>query len=288
MATEILVYSTAYSVECPIYVVKNGIYKTKSIAEKVAKEKGAEVFKRVNIGSEKELIKNLDTKLAQIYDDLGTSNAQIYITASKVEGNFRNDVATILAYKGNRTEQPKPVHYRRIREILVNEYGAIKVQGQEADDQLAIEQMKAFKEHGNYDRTIIASIDKDLRTIPGQHYNFTNRVMDYVSEEEALKNMLRQLLIGDRTDNIPGLVKLLQLTGREQEAKRLINFKYIRTYEADTVDFSIKDCYNYILGLYMSYGFGEREISEIFNLIWLRRYEGQDGWRDFKEGKIIT
>ena len=54
------------------------------------------------------------------------------------------------------------------------------------------------------DISIIASIDKDLKQVPGRHYNFVTRVMEDVSEFQGWYNFYTQLLVGDPTDNIKG------------------------------------------------------------------------------------
>lgn len=273
---DILVYSVAFGVETPIYVVGGAVFKRRPYAEAWGKKKGyKEVKKRVNIGSEQDLRTNLNTKLKQMYDDLGTSNAKLYLTESKVKGNFRSELATILPYKGNRTDSIKPYHYKTIREILINEYKAILVEGQEADDAIAIEQTRIVEETGSYNFSYIASIDKDLRTVPGQHYNLNSRTIDFVPEDVALKNFYRQLLVGDATDNIPGLYKLLAINDRHEEATKLKHSKYLKTFNELIVDYSPEDTYNYVLGMYEGYGFGEKELKEIGNLLHLRRHEGE-------------
>lgn len=272
---DILVYSVAHSVEVPIYVVRGGMYKRRWHAEKIAKEKGAEVFKRVNVGAVWELRRNLVARLKQIYDDIGTTQAKLFITASKLEGNYRTSLATIQPYKGNRTNDVKPYHYKTIRKILVEEYGAIMVEGQEADDQIAIEQIEAFKRHGSYDMTIIATVDKDLRQVPGQHYNLTSRKIDYITDEQALKNFYKQILIGDAVDNIPGLHRLLKVNDRQEEANQLSYSHYVKNYDIDTVDLSPEDTYNYVKKQFDKFGYRQKEIDEIGNLLWLRRYPGQ-------------
>ena len=55
-------------------------------------------------------------------------------------------------------------------------------------------------------KTIICSIDKDLRNTPGWHYNWNKDEKPvWVSEEEATYNFYKQLLTGDRVDNIQGI-----------------------------------------------------------------------------------
>lgn len=278
---DILVYKMAYSVETPIYVCKNAIYKRKGYAEAQSLINGFPVTKRVNIGSEQELKKKLNDQMAQIFDDMCCHDYKMYITSTHIEANFRDKVATILPYKENRVKTPKPIHYRRMRKMLIEEWGAIEVHGQEADDALAIEQTRIAKESGDLEHSTIVSIDKDLMQIPGQHYHINDRKERYVTEIEGFRNFCVQLLMGDSTDNIPGIVKLLKKDGREAEAKKLIYGKYIKKCEDFIVDKDEKESYNYIFDLYTQHGYGEKEVKEIFNLCWLRRYEGQDGYEDF-------
>ena len=52
---------------------------------------------------------------------------------------------------------------------------------------------------------IVCSIDKDLKCIPGKHYNFNSDKLEVVSEEDAMRFYYEQLLSGDQVDHIPGL-----------------------------------------------------------------------------------
>lgn len=279
---DILTYKVAFSVETPIYVVKNGVYKTKATAEAAAKRLDGTVFKRINVGSEQELKSKLKVQMKQIFEDLGGHQYKMFITSPDIAPNFRDRLATIVPYKENRTKSIKPVHYKRIREILVKEWDAIEVGGQEADDQLAIEQISAFKTYGSYEHTVIASIDKDLLQIPGYHYNLNSRMETEVTEREGFRNFAKQLLTGDVTDNVPGLVKLLKIRGREAEANQLAHHRYVKQYEEDCLDSTPQECYDYVLRMYQTKGFSEAEVGEIFNLLWLRRYPSQNGFEDFK------
>jgi len=51
---------------------------------------------------------------------------------------------------------------------------------------------------------IIASIDKDLKQIPGIHYNYNKNIWCKVTEKEALFNLYTQFVVGDTTDGIKG------------------------------------------------------------------------------------
>lgn len=283
---DILVYKIAFSMETPIFVVKNGVYKTKYQAEQASIRTGFPISKRVNIGSRYELKKKLEAAMKQIFEDIGTHKYILYLTNSKLEENFRYKLATILPYKENRAKVPKPRHYKTIRDLLTTEWNTVLVTGQEADDALAIAQTAGFNQFNNYEHTIIATIDKDLKSVPGNHYSIDKREMTYISTREAFRNTCHQVLVGDATDNIPGLVRLLKLKGREKEARYLSHHRYIKEFEEATIDYDEKACYNYVLGMYEGFGFGEKEVREIFNLVWLRRYEGQDGYADFITNKL--
>jgi hypothetical protein len=124
---------------------------------------------------------------------------ELYLSGST---NFRN----VVEYKGNRDRDHRPEHYAALRNYLVEQWGAKLCEGYEADDAVAMEQAQAGDE---YDvNTIIATIDKDLKMVPGWHYN-TRTAEDYIiTRDEALLMFYRQLLTGDATDNIPGLYRI--------------------------------------------------------------------------------
>lgn len=115
------------------------------------------------------------------------------------KGNFRNELATILPYKGNRSEFMKPFYYKEIRDYLLERYNAILVEGQETDDAVGIRATELG------DECIIVTTDKDLDTIPGWHYNWVKKNLYYVKEIDSYRAFYSQLLTGDSTDNIPGL-----------------------------------------------------------------------------------
>ena len=128
-----------------------------------------------------------------VYFRLNCDDFKAYITG---KGNFRNDIAVTAPYKGNRKDLKRPKHYEAIRKHLVD-LGAILVEGMEADDAIAIEATA----NGGF----IVSIDKDLDQIPGHHYNFVKHEEYFVTEEQGLLNFYKQILTGDRVDNIMGI-----------------------------------------------------------------------------------
>jgi len=283
---DILVYKIAYSVEVPIYVVGNSVFKQKAMASTYAKKRGLEANKRVNIGSYGELTNKVKSAFKQIFEDCQSNDYKLFITNTGEDDNFRHKVSVTIPYKANRLKSGKPFHYLAMRQILIQKWGAINVIGQEADDALATEHTKIEQMTGRPFNSVIVSVDKDLLTVAGRHYNINSRKQIEVSKEEAWHNFCRQLLIGDNTDNIPGIVRRLKLLNREEESFELSHHQYIKKFDDATVDLDANKCYNYVYEIYKQYGL-EKELGETFNLCWLRRYEGQNGWEDFNKGKLI-
>lgn len=150
-----------------------------------------------------------------VFQQLACDDYKAYITG---RGNFRNDVAITAPYKGNRKDMKKPKHYNALRKHL-QRLGAQLVEGMEADDAIAIEATNMR------DSCYIVSIDKDLDQVPGYHYNFVKKEEYYVTDEEGLLSFYKQILTGDKVDNIIGIkgvgpvkaAKLLEGCKTEQE-----------------------------------------------------------------------
>ncbi len=142
--------------------------------------------------------------------------------------NFRETVATVRPYKGNRKGREKPIHFYNIMAYLLAEYNVKVANGMEADDLLGIYQTDAINDSGGFKReTIICSRDKDLRIIPGMHYGWAcgkqPATPPYDVEEfgqieliekgdkkkvikgDGLMFFYSQVLTGDTTDDYPGL-----------------------------------------------------------------------------------
>jgi len=168
-----------------------------------------------------------------------------YLTGT---GNFRNDLATIKVYKGQRP--PKPEHLPATRDQLIKHWGAEVVDGQEADDAIGI---KATELNG--DCTIV-SIDKDLLMIPATHFNFVKKEWTEVSPEQGTYAFYKQLLTGDQVDNIQGVPGI----GPKKAEK---------AYEGLTKE---REMYQKALEMYK----GDADaLLENARLLWLRRYEGE-------------
>jgi hypothetical protein len=132
------------------------------------------------------------------------------------KGNFRYDIAKTTPYKVR--DQEKPFHYHNLKAYAIGKHGAIVTVGMEADDALSLEQTKRPRD------TIICTRDKDLRAVAGWHYGWEmgnqpsfgpKRVDSFGSlalssdrrtiKGEGILFFYAQTLMGDKTDNIPGL-----------------------------------------------------------------------------------
>lgn len=120
-------------------------------------------------------------------------------------GSYRDKIATVRPYKGNRDPLHKPYHYNAIREYLREHYGSYVTRGIEADDAVSIFAHQLISRGG--ESWVVATIDKDLDQIPGRHYNYMNKVHYAITETDAERWFAFQCLAGDITDNVGGAWK---------------------------------------------------------------------------------
>tara|TARA_R110001592_G_scaffold325554_1_gene605659 strand:- start:598 stop:1317 length:720 start_codon:yes stop_codon:yes gene_type:complete len=171
----------------------------------------------------------------------------VYLTG---KGNFRHDIAKSHVYKGNRKSVQKPRHLQTARDHMESKYKAIISKGEEADDLIAMEAAKL-----NY-KACVASIDKDMLQIPCWHFNIVRG--DYLKVEPfgGIKFFYKQILTGDRADNIVGLFRVGEvkaskiLDGAETEEE--LWDRVIKAYDGD-----------------------EERVTENARLLWLRREEAE-------------
>lgn len=137
----------------------------------------------------------LEQIIKSILNHTGAPEYEVYISG---EDNFRKKIEYPVVYKGNRVE-PKPHYYHEMRKYLIELHDAIVVDGMESDDMLSIRQRELKGE------SIICSIDKDLKQVPGYHFNIDTKEIVKINALEGFRSFGKQMLMGDRTDNIIGL-----------------------------------------------------------------------------------
>lgn len=175
------------------------------------------------------------------------SDYEVFLTGRT---NFRFDIAKSAPYKGNRKAVEKPKHLGVARDHLVNKWGAVVSDGEEADDLIAIAATKYGPD------TVVASIDKDMLQIPCRHFNFNRREWKEVSEFDGMLFFYTQILTGDAADNIIGLFRF----GAVKAAKMLAGCET----EDQMWDVVLK-----------AYDGDEERVIENARLLWLRRKEGE-------------
>jgi 5'-3' exonuclease len=158
-----------------------------------------------------------------------------YLMAVKGDDNFRN--LLYPEYKLNRHADPNKqnMFVPTIRQLAIHEGLAVGSDGCEADDLLRIWAEEARAIGQDY---VICSVDKDLKCIPGKHWNIKKRELEEISELEAIRFYYTQLLKGDPTDNIPGVprigdvkaAKLLADVHTEDEFQEIVVDEYIKAY----------------------------------------------------------
>lgn len=137
--------------------------------------------------------------------------------------NYRYSVYPF--YKSNRRKYRRPAGYQALRDWAFSCYPSLTLTNVEGDDVLGI-----MAEPGD----VIVAKDKDLRTIPGAHFDGEG-VID-VTLAEANYNFYSQVLTGDSTDGYPGVKgigkvaasKLLAGCNTEQEMWQAVLAAYLK------------------------------------------------------------
>ena len=146
---------------------------------------------------EEEAALAFETSLNRVLEKVEATN---FLLAFSDSQNWRKDV--LPTYKGNRAETRKPMLLKWVRQYA-HKYGCITIPTLEGDDVLGIwattkSKLDPVREF------IICTTDKDLKTIPGKHYNFGRDEFFEISEHEADKWHMMQTLTGDTTDGYTG------------------------------------------------------------------------------------
>jgi 5'-3' exonuclease len=147
--------------------------------------------------TEKTAIKTMAVFLEDVLmTQLDLNEWEVFLTGKT---NFRNEIAVTIPYKGNRKGVEKPAHLELLRNYLVTAWAATISEGEEADDAIAIRATELG------DESITISLDKDFDQVQGWHYNFVKHNKYYVSAEDGLRFFYKQILMGDKADNIVGI-----------------------------------------------------------------------------------
>ena len=138
----------------------------------------------------------MDNFIERLIHMTDTREALLCMTA---RNNFRYDV--MPTYKHNRSGKTAPQLHGILRDYAADHphYRSILMNKLEADDVMGIICTE------DPDSCVIATTDKDLKQIPGHHYNWTkDKWVRYVTELEGDLFFYTQILTGDTVDGYCG------------------------------------------------------------------------------------
>lgn len=186
-----------------------------------------------------EAFSRMGAKTLKIFDAIeatghNLSEIEYYITYCK--NSVRKKVSEY--YKSNR----KPNKWvSALRKMMVNEGTAIFDDEYEADDLIADRAKELRKQNKDY---IVVSIDKDLKQIPGLHFDFYPiydknpetgeklfvklKGLGFTTPYESAEMLAMQMIAGDAGDRVKGLLKysikgeLLKIRYTPESAEKLL------------------------------------------------------------------
>jgi hypothetical protein len=135
---------------------------------------------------------------------------------------FRNALYRYKPYKGGRKDEDWFVLWRPYILGAMGKHGAQSIAYIEADDILCYLAERYNKIGEEY---VICSPDKDLRQIPGAHFDYSKKPAGegfkpenpiiVVTGHEATRFFYQQLIMGDSSDNIAGIPKMGEVKAKK-------------------------------------------------------------------------
>lgn len=152
----------------------------------------------------KPVLDHVDSFINDILNKVDATHYLGFVGSRNGSHTFRHDLAVTKPYKGNRKSSPHWVKYWKpiIVSHMVEFWKFQELHNIEADDAIGI-CATGLKE--NY---VICSPDKDLKQLPGDHYDYKKVEHSHIEPLEGVKNLYTQLLVGDSVDGIPGCPKI--------------------------------------------------------------------------------
>jgi hypothetical protein len=194
-----LVYKAACSVEETFYGVLDESNTLFDMEWDEAKDLSKEIWSTKHVGFTEEATDKFDSYIKEILDHVGNCEYTLYL--SGIAPTFRDRLARIKRYKGNRRDSPRPSHYTAVRDFALKNYVTKESVWMEADDAISLIANRTPD-------CIVVGNDKDLHQIPGRHYNWQTKESYIVSAVEARVMLWMQVLMGDPVDNVGGCWKI--------------------------------------------------------------------------------
>ncbi len=185
---------------------------------------------------ERSTIQSVDKQLDRIMGELDGTRMVVCLTDGT---NWRKDVYP--EYKSNRKDRRRPMLLPRLREYMLEKYETFLRPRLEADDIMGILMTHPRLPKGKTGEKIVVTIDKDLHTIPGLHWNWTkDGGPTEVDEDEANISFLTQALSGDPTDGYPGCPGLGPKRSRPVVADAYENGGMLEAWKAIVAEYEKK------------------------------------------------
>lgn len=219
-----------------------------------------------------QIIEKVDYKIQAILEETKVDYYCLFVSKGQYFRHALKDKSEESgSYKANR-KYSNQNYNKVIKEYLVAQYGAISSSLVEADDSISYwmnnhnkigysEELNKidfkWKLRDNYQVSFedciftMAAVDKDLlKSIPGKHLVYNKKLgidewnMEWIetTEEESTKFKLKQLIVGDTSDGVPGIPK----KGEKYWEKMLEQGKY----QLDTILFEYCHYYGVSQGIY--------------------------------------
>lgn len=156
------------------------------------------IYYEMNKPTLEEALDGIDMRITQMLNITGCTHYAGFLTQGKC---FRYKIATTKPYKYNRKRGDKPIIFPAIKEYLKQKWKFTHVPELEADDLVSV--------YHDPLKTVICSPDKDvLYQNKLLNYNYGKAEFTTVDENESLKFLWKQVLMGDSTDGITGIPKV--------------------------------------------------------------------------------
>lgn len=131
------------------------------------------------------------------------AKAYVFCFSAPSKNVYKSVIAQDKKYKGTRGSSTDIYDYPgkfedmgKIFTYINDRYPTLIFDDLEADDILSMVQC---------DDTFLVAVDKDLKQVPGFHWDYKKHDWIYINEDTAFRNLMTQILEGDKTDNFIGL-----------------------------------------------------------------------------------
>lgn len=236
-----MIYACGAIAETVYYILDGQRFDFKKEANAYAEERDldkADIEKDVDVQPSANAINAMNMAVQAAIRDAKCDVGELYLSPTG-NANFRFEIYP--EYKANRANAHKPHHYKTLRNHALKNLGAVLCDNIEADDEINI-RANELTAQGKW--WCIVTNDKDLKQIPGWHYDWKKKALIDVDIVEARQCLYMQVLQGDSVDNIkgcPGIgpakaAKALKHAETDEEMLEVCKWLYVQAYGGDETE----------------------------------------------------